>query len=227
MRAVAVAGLKKSGKTSLMGLLAEALERQGHSVAIIKYSHRPLDIANSDTFWLMRQGRTVVAASPEETALFRSRSMPLGEMLPMLGADVLLVEGGENRELLPRILCLRDGSDEEWNALESHDESSGDDAPLLAVLGPGGGDDDAPYFEELTPESADALAALILKHGKDLMAGSVCVCGPAGVQVSAGGSDVALHPEAARELTETVNGALRQCQGVTPGQEILIRFVAG
>lgn len=227
MRAVAVTGLKKSGKTFLMGFLAEALERQGHSVAIIKYSRHPLDTANSDTSWLTRPGRTVLAVSPGETALFYTRSMTLREVLPLLAADVLLVEGGGNPELLPRILCVKDGGDEEWSGLERHVGEKDSEAPLLAVLGPGGNNEGVPCFEELTQETADELAALILKQGKDLTSGFVCACGPSEVRVCASGADVPLHPEIARNLAETVCGTLRRCRSITPGEEIRIRFVAG
>ncbi len=225
MRAVAVAGLKKSGKTSLMGLLAEALERRGLSVSIVKYSSRPLDTATTDTFWLMRPGRTVASVSPEETVLFWSRAMTLAEMLPMLACDVLLVEGWENGEKLPRIICLKDGDKEEWKALSARKGTS--PAPLLAVVGPGNGKDGVPYFEELTAESADELAGLILSQGKDLSEDSVCMCGPGTLSLSAGKEDIALPSEAMRELEAALSRVLRQCKGVSSGDEVRIRFVAG
>ena len=117
MRAVAICGYKKSGKTSLLALVAAALERQGQSVGIIKFCHHPLDKAHTDTFLFSAPNRTVVGAAPGETAFFFPRNIPLPQIAAYIQADALLVEGGKRLGVLPRIVCLKTGARAELAAL--------------------------------------------------------------------------------------------------------------
>lgn len=154
MQAVVIAGPKKSGKTTLLALVAEALERRGKRVAVVKYSTHSVEKGNTDAFWLMRPNRTVVSASPEETAVFWPEQLSFESIVAHLQADVLLLEGGEAPASVPRIMCYRED--------EEPDEG---DFTVIATHGscdvPGG----VPHFPELDPQAAERLAALILEKG--------------------------------------------------------------
>jgi molybdopterin-guanine dinucleotide biosynthesis protein len=142
-------------------LLAEALENDGARVAILKYSQRPVERSNTDAFWLMRPGRTVIAASPEETAIFYPRQLNLEEVGPKLAADVLLIEGGAEIPAMPRIVCL--GEDQAKSDLPEAALTAG---PVLACVGANmQGVKSALHFTELTPENAGQLAAQVLTNG--------------------------------------------------------------
>jgi molybdopterin-guanine dinucleotide biosynthesis protein B len=160
MRAIAVVGPRNSGKTSLLSLLAEALETGNKRVAILKYSQHPVERSNTDAFWFMRPGRTVIAVSPEETAVFWPHALSLGELLPKLAADVLLVEGGADIETLPRIICFG-----EEDALADLPAAALTAGPVLAVVGGGKGVPAPLCLAEVTPEDAEALARCVLEKG--------------------------------------------------------------
>ena len=160
MRAIAIVGPKKSGKTALLSLLAEALEGRGKRVAIIKYSTHPVERSNADAFWLMRPGRTVVALSPEESAVFWPRALSLKELAALLDEDVLLLEGGEGLAGMPRILCLGEDGDE-----DDLPESALTGGPVLALVGEDSGLDAPLRFAEATPETAEEIAPRILEKG--------------------------------------------------------------
>lgn len=237
MIAVAVTGLKKSGKTSLMGLVAEALEGRGKTVAILKYSYHAVERNNTDTFWLMRPGRTVAGASPEETAVFWSRPLSFRELVSMLRADVLLVEGGTNLRKLPRILCLRDGTEEEMEALAPGFKHNA--GYILASVGSTPARADMPHFAEATPEASDVLASLILEKGLKLPEpGQQGLSNPAGggslppnKQETAGffllqadGEEMVLPAPLEHVLQSTVRTLLGTVRELGPGKEVLIRL---
>lgn len=167
MRAIAINGVKRSGKTSLLGLLAQALEHRGCTVAILKYTSHPLERANSDVFWLMRpeKERTVISLSPEETAVIWPQALSFDAIVPLIRADVLLVEGGKDIEGIPRILCFKDDGAEEMPLLEPESENPG---PILASVGGEAPGTEYPHYEEAGLEAANALAELVLEKGLEL-----------------------------------------------------------
>lgn len=159
MQAVVIAGPRKSGKTALLALVAETLERRGKRVAVVKYSSHSLEKGNTDAFWLMRPQRTVVNVSPEETAFLWSEELPFGAVARQVNADVLLVEGGNAPLSVPRIVCLSEDVDD----AETFKRECGA-IPIIAVYGaamPG----DAPYFPEIDLPAAEKLADIILEKG--------------------------------------------------------------
>ena len=108
MRAIGITGFKNSGKTTLTGLLATALENLGRKVAVIKCVHHALDLADSDTGKLMIAGRAVAALGEDEAAIFWSGKVGFMDLFTRLTADIVLVEGGKRLSFLPRVLCLHD-----------------------------------------------------------------------------------------------------------------------
>ncbi len=99
MRAIGITGFKNSGKTTLTGLLATALENLGRKVAVIKCVHHALDLADSDTGKLRIAGRAVAALGEDEAAIFWSGKVGFMDLFTRLSADIVLVE---------RVLCLHD-----------------------------------------------------------------------------------------------------------------------
>ncbi len=236
MRAVAIAGPKKSGKSTLVALLAEALEKRGHSVAIIKHSSKPLEKANTDAFWFMRPGRTVAGVSPEETAIFWPQQLDFAEITSLVRADVALIEGGEVPCRVPRILCLKEGGKKEISALCNKQE-----AEIIATQGekpavPCNG----PHFAEIDPETAEQLAGLILEKGLDLPRGEYA-CVPKNksknvkkdpdctdlISVHCDGKDVALSPEAVDAISKSLRAVLAAPLQDGPGREVTIHFRPG
>lgn len=160
MQAVVIAGPKRSGKTTLLDLVAEALERMGKRAAIVKYSSHALEKGNTDAFWLMRPGRTVVSVSPEETAVFWPEQLSFEAIVSHMDADVLLLEGGNAPASVPRILCFRE---------EEVGEPCEIEAGCFTVIATHGGCVDAPsaapHFPSLDPAAAEKIAGLILEKG--------------------------------------------------------------
>lgn len=111
MRAIAITGFKNSGKTTLTGLLAAALENLGRKVAVIKCVHHALDLPNSDTGKLRASGRAVAALGEDEAAIFWSGKVGFMDLFTRLAADIVLVEGGKSLSFLPRVLCLHDAGE--------------------------------------------------------------------------------------------------------------------
>ena len=108
MRAIGITGFKNSGKTTLTGLLATALEGLGRKVAVIKCTHHGLDLPGRDTSKLSAPGRPVAALGEDDAAIFWRGKIGFMDLFTRLPADIVLVEGGKNLTFLPRVLCLRD-----------------------------------------------------------------------------------------------------------------------
>ncbi|MEF2231974.1 MAG: molybdopterin-guanine dinucleotide biosynthesis protein MobB [Pseudodesulfovibrio sp.] len=115
MKAVAVVGPKNSGKTTLVLKLAKEFKKRGLTVSAAKFSHSGFDWADTDTAKYAQVADIVAGLSPSETFVHWTRHRFLPDLLPLLMADILIVEGGKPLGFLPRILCLNgdlsDGTD--------------------------------------------------------------------------------------------------------------------
>ena len=160
MLAVTITGHKKSGKTALLALVAEALERKGKRVAVVKYSSHPVERGNTDAFWLMRPGRTVANVSPGETAVFWPEELSLETIVSHVNADVLLLEGGDAPTSVPRVVCFREGEDADLSFLPDSDA-----LVVLATYGETPSSLAVPHYTEIDPSAGEKLAALILEKG--------------------------------------------------------------
>ena len=112
MQAISIIGFSNSGKTTLISRLSECLEARGLKVAIAKHTHHELDKPDTDTALLMGPKRTIVGLSNTkdgkgEAMIHWGHPCFLRDLVPLLDADILLVEGGKTIGWLPRILCLR------------------------------------------------------------------------------------------------------------------------
>lgn len=151
MKAVSIVGPKKSGKTTLGIQLAEHFKSQGLTVAAAKFSHHDLNWEDTDTAKYATICDAVAGLGPSETFVHWTHTRFLPDILPLLTADVLIVEGGKGLGYLPRILCLNgdlsDGTD--WLLPELAIGTYGD-----TTL------DEIPSFDTI-----DALAERVLEKG--------------------------------------------------------------
>ena len=239
MRAVSIVGFKNSGKSTLSGLLAGVLERRGLKVAIAKYAHSGLDKPDTDSARLRAPGRAVLALSDEECAVFFGEKRVLADMLPLIQADILLVEGGKRLGLLPRILCLRVAGEAEKDEREKLDQGLAFAAWGKAAA-PG-----LPYFPGepgMEDGTLDALATLALEKAfllpgldcsacgrehcaalaAEIVAGkasiSDCAALHSTMEVRINGQQLALNAFTTRIVSGALRGMLREMKGFAPGE---------
>lgn len=151
MKAVSIVGPKNSGKTTLGLKLAEHFKSQGLTVAAAKFSHHGLDWQDTDTAKYAKHCHAVAGLGPSETFVHWTDRRFLPDILPLLTADVLLVEGGKSLGYLPRILCLNGNTSDgiDWLIPELAIASYGDET-----------------VEGVTPlNSIESLADTILQKG--------------------------------------------------------------
>jgi len=103
MKAVAIVGFKKSGKTALVNALAKFLKKKGR-VGIIKHCHGPIEVSAKDKAFLSGCQELAVVADAQ-TSLIKKRSAKLQDLLSVFDADYVLVEGFKQEKTLPRIVC--------------------------------------------------------------------------------------------------------------------------
>lgn len=234
MIGINIVGFKKSGKTTLAGMLADLLQLSGLTPGIAKYTHQGLDMPGTDTSWLMKPGRTVAGLGPNEAALFWSKERHLPDLLPLIQADVLLVEGGKQLGWLPRILCLKEPEDAEHLnpelALATYGEISVDGLP------------------HFNPESLDALVQLVRDKGfilpgldcgdcgfpncaglaARIVAGKAtpehCKAKSSLLEITANGTPIAMNSFVADMILGALQGLLRPLKGYAPGADVEIKF---
>jgi molybdopterin-guanine dinucleotide biosynthesis protein B len=242
MRAVSIVGFKNSGKSALTELLANALERRGLRVAVAKHAHSGLDKPDTDSARLRAPGRAVVALSEAECALFYGEKRFLADMIPLIQADILLVEGGKHLGWLPRILCLRPLDEAEADERDNLDRGLAFAAWGRAAA-PG-----LPYFSGgpgVEDETLDALATLVQEKAfmlpgldcsacgrencaalaAEIVAGragmEACAALHAEVEVLINGQPLGLNTFAARVVAGALRGMLREMKGFAPGEVTL------
>lgn len=108
MFAAAVVGFKNSGKTTLCEQIGQALKGLNVKAAAIKCSHHDqLDAPSTDTGRLALVYETVGAVLPDKAAMFWNKKRYIPDLIPIMEAQGLIVEGGKSLGWLPRILVLR------------------------------------------------------------------------------------------------------------------------
>jgi molybdopterin-guanine dinucleotide biosynthesis protein B len=239
MRAVSIIGFKNSGKSALTALLADTLERRGLRVAIAKHAHSGLDKQGTDSARLRAPGRTVLALSDGECALFYGETRRLADMLPLIQADMLLVEGGKRLGWLPRILCLRAPGEAESDEREKLDQGLAfaawgrTAAPGLPYFpgGPGVEDEALGALATLAQEKAFILPGLdcaacgresCATLAAEIVAGKAgakeCAALHAEVEAHINGQPLGLNSFAARVVAGALRGMLREMKGFAPGE---------
>ncbi len=107
MFAASIVGFKKSGKTTLCEALGAFFQKSGINAAAVKCSHHQhFDGQNTDTARLAKVYSSVAGLLPDQTALFWNKRRYIPDLIPLLDAEGLIVEGGKQLGWLPRILLL-------------------------------------------------------------------------------------------------------------------------
>jgi molybdopterin-guanine dinucleotide biosynthesis protein B len=113
MKAIGIVGFKKSGKTTLVTAIARELSNKHYQVAVIKHSNEPLNHGKTDTGKFMLEVPEVALITPTHTEIIWKGSRDLKQVLPLLSADFLIVEGFKSLKYFPKVLCLRDDSEKD------------------------------------------------------------------------------------------------------------------
>jgi len=229
-KAVSVAGFKKSGKTTLVLELARELTARGRKVAAVKFTHHGLDLDGTDTARFAQECVSVAGFGPATTTLLWNSARQLQDILPLLGADIVLVEGGKSLTWLPRFVALG----------TSEDESVLDNGLALATWGPGSlpGVRQASSIAELATLAESRAFTLpgldcgacgresCLELAREIVAGEAdpgaCSAMHAKLVVRVGGQRLALNPFVDRLVTGTIRGLLTELKGNVPGQRVEI-----
>lgn len=238
-KAVQLVGFSKSGKTELALALASELAGQGFRLAYLKHSgHERAHVGGTDTGKLLAHCQVAAGLFGQETALFWPGRLSVSALLPMLSADVLLIEGAKSRAYAPRVVVARKPlSAAELDALAgpfagsvlgcygarqpgmTHFENPGDLAAAILVQGLLAPGLDCGSCGQ--PTCADLLA----KARQDPSAACVVLQdGPATVEID--GLSVSLNPFVARIVAATVRGLVSELKGAGSG-EITVRVPAG
>jgi len=226
MRAIAVVGYKKSGKTTLALELAEALKKQGHSVTLVKHSHHGFDEkAETDTARFRASADMVMGFSPGGSFVSWPGERSLAELIPLVRTDFLVLEGGKTLGLMPRIIIAED------------DATAKDLDPALALAVYG----DQALDELMATRDVAGLARIAAKAGfllpglncggcgrpdcrglaVDIVAGeaSVADCKALNnsLRITVGGQPLPANPFVERMLRSGLLGMLSELKGFTPG----------
>jgi len=232
VRAVLLAGYKDSGKTELATSLCRRFREMGYRVAVAKFSHHTLDRTGSDTQRLAQVADGTIAFDPETTSLTLPGQRSLQDFLPLVSAQVLIVEGGKHLGCLPRIILPREGDSRQgldqdlalaqWSASPVSGLSELVDATQAAQL----------ILERgfLLPdldcggcgrEDCYQLAREIVAGEADL---SECTAlSPQGVEITVNGETIPLNPFVRNLVQNTLMGILSSLKGGSSGQ-VEIRF---
>lgn len=226
MRAIAVVGYKKSGKTTLAMELAQALKDQGLTVTLAKHSHHGFDEkAQTDTARFRQSADTVIGFSPGGSFVSWPGERPLCDLIPLVDTDILVLEGGKTLGVMPRIIIAPD------------EATANDLDPELALAVYG----DAALDGVMATRDIKGLARIVANGGfllpgldcggcgrencralaAEIVAGDAteadCVAMNGELSINVGGQPLALNPFIERMLRGGILGMLRELKGFGPG----------
>ena len=111
MKALGIIGYHHTGKTTLACAIISALKAKGYSVVSIKDIHSEAchaDIDGKNTALHAKAGSTAVFAKGlYDSALLFPRSLELKEIVSLLQADFLIIEGMKQAPV-PKLVCAKD-----------------------------------------------------------------------------------------------------------------------
>ena len=140
IKAVAIVGVKKSGKTTTTENLIRELTKRGYKFATIKHVPEPdftIDTPGKDTWRHAQAGaKTIVSAAANEIATIEKMSLETVSLNALMrrckGNDIVFIEGLKKglakRRSIPKIV-ITTNLDEAVNALKMY-------KPILAFSGP-------------------------------------------------------------------------------------------
>ncbi len=226
MRAVSIVGPKKSGKTTLGLELAIALGDLGHKVAVAKHTCHGFDKEDTDTGRYSKVCTGVIGLSPGESMVSWPGERFLPDLVPLVDADVLIVEGGKSFGWLPRILVF-DDKDEAAKlkpelAIACYGKHGLPHAPKVASVA-----ELAKLVAErgfMLPgldcgacqrDDCQGLAAEIVAGKADI---SHCKSLNTGMKIKVDGKPVALNPFVEDMFAVVIKSMLGQLKGYVPGR---------
>lgn len=230
MRAVNIVGFKNCGKTTLCLSVIGELKRLGHDPAAFKFTHQAgLDKEGTDTAKLLDATGVAAAIGGGETAVFWKQRRFLADLLPLLGREMLVVEGGKALGVMPRVVIASSAS-------EARELGAGEGGLAIAVYGPEGVDA-VPAVTDPAELAAMVVSRSFLLPGLDcggcgradcrelaveIVAGkagvSDCVAVGGEISVEVGGAPLPLNPFVARILSAGISAMLGELKGYAPGE---------
>lgn len=226
MIAVALVGYKKSGKTTLAAQLARHLSESGYSVSAAKFSHHSLDKADSDTEQLARSCTAVAGLGEGESSLYWNAPKYLPDLLPLMRADVLLVEGGKHLGYLPRIVLPRSAPEidelDQGLAVGTWGEIHSNRLPVL---------NDIPHLARLVLDRGFLLPGLDCSAcgredcaglAREIVAGEAsfeaCEAVRRDLEIRVNGQPLPMNPFVRSIIAGAVEGMLSNLKGFAPGK---------
>jgi molybdopterin-guanine dinucleotide biosynthesis protein B len=235
MRAVNIVGFKDTGKTTLCVEVIRELAALGLPAAALKFTHQAgLDKHGTDTARFLEVSPAAAAIGESESAVFWRGKKTLADILPLLGQDMLVVEGGKPLTVMPRIVIARD-------ATEARELGAEEGGLALAVYGPEGVDHvpavrDVQELAKLVAERSFLLPGLdcggcgrqdCRELAVDIVAGKAsfadCAAANGELSITVNGVPLPLNPFVERILQAGITAMLGELKGFVPG-DVLIKL---
>jgi molybdopterin-guanine dinucleotide biosynthesis protein B len=233
MKAIAIVGKKKTGKTTMGLALVKKLTEKGLKVGVLKHSHHGFDGAEgADTEEYKKIASCVAAYSPSESFISWKKEHMVQDLVPLMDADVIVMEGGNKVGWLPRVIMVREDADDK----EFYPELALKQIPACTP--------ENPPSDELLEE----LATLVMDKGfilpglncgacgrdycmdfvADIVAGKArvegCQAMKTQMSVTCNGSELGFNPFVADMLSAGIVAMLKELKGYVPGDiEIKIK----
>lgn len=233
MRAVALVGWKKSGKTTLALALAQEFSRRGLRMGAVKHSHHGFDTPQTDTAQLVHVCSAVAGVAPGQSVVWWGAERSVQDLVGLLDAQVLLVEGGKEWGWLPRILVASGEGEDPAPLVTGRELGVFGSTPVAGLPA----SQDVAVVADWVLERGFALAGLdcggcgkqsCAELARAIVAGQArpeeCVAQNPTVRVRCGGRDLALGPFVERMVQATVRGLLSELKGYAPGQPVRIEM---
>jgi len=233
MRAVNIVGFKNTGKTTLCVEVIRALSGLGVTAASCKFTHQAgLDKSGTDTDRLLEVAPVAAAVGASESAVFWRGRKSLAQLLPLLGQEMLVVEGGKALGVMPRVVIAGSGA-------EARELGAGTGGLAVAVYGPEGVDavpavTDLSSLARIVNEKAFLLPGLdcggcgradCRELAVDIVAGKAstdeCVSVAGELTIEVGGAPLPLNPFVARILKAGISAMLAELKGYGPGETVI------
>lgn len=223
MKVIGIIGYKGSGKTHLGINLSEELRRRGYTVAIVKHAQGSLDFPDKDTGLYKGHCDQLIAISREGRTEFFEGKVNFEQALDSLDVDFIIVEGFKEKKSFPKVMCLREKSEEKGLS----------DGLEIGLVGNGNfhPDRDISTIADLVIEKAFKLPELdcgdcgfdtCYELAKDIVKGKrkVSDCTHLGrdVEVQVAGEPMELNPFVSNILRKTIKGFLSGLKGFKEGK---------
>ncbi|WP_320172959.1 molybdopterin-guanine dinucleotide biosynthesis protein MobB [Maridesulfovibrio sp.] len=233
MKAIAIVGKKKTGKTTMGLALVKKLTEKGYKVGVLKHSHHGFDGAEgADTEEYKKIASCVAAYSPSESFVSWKQERTVQDLVPLMDADVIVMEGGNKVGWLPRMIMVReDNDDKEFYpklALKQIPACSPENQPSDELL---------EELSDLVMDKGFILPGLncgacgrefCMDFVADIIAGKARVSGCQAMKtqmsVTCNGVELGFNPFVADMLSAGITAMLKQLKGYVPGDiEIIIK----